>query len=229
MPLSTGVRYTSRNLDLWLQLEVVGRHPGTCATSPATAAGFSRIVLGSLTMRAATIAILVAGAAAACGSAKPLNISSPTAMPPGVVGKPFGPPALGVSMTVPATWRDAAPAAGFQYRLIDANPSNMYLLADSKKVGGLSIGRFASLRATFLRSIGGKIASKRAALIDRHGAAVLRYRLPVPGQPGTYVEVTEYDIAHGQSIATVALGLPATTNDSGLFRWIASTIRVSAD
>lgn len=174
------------------------------------------------------LVVLVLLAGACHGKSTPAVSAVPTSLPTpaGITPRAFAPADLGASVMTPATWQPTPGVSGFNYSLRDAGSTHAFLLATViTPPEGTTPARMVQRRATFLKTLKSTIESTATTTVDGHGAARLRYRLALPGQPE--VEDVEYDIARGPAFVIIVLGERAPATDTALFDWIISTVRVA--
>lgn len=191
--------------------------------------------VGALLVAAVVIALTISGSGnttTRTASLLPHGVNSPT----GGSTTTYAPAGLGATVTLPATWKAAPPASGFQY-VMESRTASEEFLGASRQSGfvPLSAATVARQREAFLRSIGATITSEATGTIDGKPAVRLRYLLTAGH---TTVDDSEYDIITNSTLPVGAsqeqteydnivfvLGAPVNT-DRSVLQWIASTIRI---
>lgn len=168
-------------------------------------------------------------------------------LPAGIAGRVFAPPDLGVKVTIPATWKMATPALGFQYVMTGSRQAFSGAFLGMGRVNGAitrpSLAQVAFARRNFLHGLGATVTSAVTGAIDGHPACALQYTLRYAGEAFSN---TEFDIVvpgpllvslsptqtiYDTSVTTyntvvIVLGTPEPSPSATLLGWIASTIHV---
>ena len=144
--------------------------------------------------------------------------ATPLSVPEGVEATPWSPEGMGVTLQVPATWREQ-PVAEERYRMITVPGGGPVV-----SVTPITAGEAASRRED-IEYEGGVVESEAATTVDGRPTEVLRYWRPAGGYPLRADLCTELLVHRDDGSVLMVLTAEHDGEDlADLLRWIRSTI-----